>query len=59
MKIPEDYRDRLYTALLGAIDRIPEGDEARLILEEVAARDLDSIEPIIEELLDRMCGRIN
>lgn len=52
MKIPEQYRERLFLALLGPVDRIPPGHIARILLEKYAALQLEDISPIIEELLD-------
>jgi hypothetical protein len=52
MRIPEYYRQKLYKALLGPIWQIPRGETARTILEEVASHELDSIEPIIEDMID-------
>ena len=48
----EPYRKMVYLALLGPIDGIlsPDG-EARHILEDVAARDLEQIEPIIDSMV--------
>lgn len=54
MKIPEYYRDKLYYALLGPVDILSRGDSARIILEQIAANQLRDIEPIIEDLLDKV-----
>lgn len=55
-RICECDRKRLFDALLGDVSMFPPGDLARQVLEEAAARDLQAIEPIIEEIL---CGTRN
>lgn len=52
MRVPEHFRKQLFKRLLGPIERIPPGHTARVLLEQVAAHQLEDIEPTIEKLLD-------
>lgn len=56
MKIPEQFRYRLFKALLGPTEYVRDNTVLEL-LEGFAAHDLNAIEPIIEELLDHVLGQ--
>lgn len=51
--ILESDRERIFHALLGDVTAFAPGDLARACLEEVATRDLEAIEPIIESIVRR------
>lgn len=52
MKIPEYFRDRLFKALVGPVHVFAKGDTARQVLEDIAARQLEDITPVLEQMLD-------
>ncbi len=49
--IMNEYREKLYLALLGNVEPLDRTDKARQALEYIAALDIVAIEPIIEEML--------
>jgi hypothetical protein len=51
--ILESDREQLFHALLGDVSALAPDDVARKCLEDVAVRDLQAIEPIIETMLRR------
>lgn len=56
MKIPEQFRYRLFKALLGPVEHIRDNSVLEL-LQGFAANDLNAIEPIVEDLLDYVLGQ--